>query len=134
MTRQITEAQRLELIGLGKLAEEHNRQLKYLSEAALSIIGSPEENEDHVSDWIYGGWDVTLDELLRRCGVELAPVSTPDLKDALRTAVANLECVGINMDGYEGKDGPEYIAAFNAWEADLKKCKDALAEADGRIS
>jgi hypothetical protein len=65
--KTITTNQKLQLIGLRTLAEQHNKMLQDIEKAATQILG--EECEDWVFDYIYESTD--LDHLFEYLKIEI---------------------------------------------------------------
>ena len=70
MKTEISENQRLQLIGLLTLAKMHNDKLKDIEAAALAITG---EDSDcgHTCDAVYQSYEA--DEMLRKLGISVTP-------------------------------------------------------------
>lgn len=66
MGKTITEAQRLQLLGLLTLAASHHRMMTGLEKAAREITG--EEEGGLAGDMIWCG-ETEVDELLQKCGI-----------------------------------------------------------------
>lgn len=57
--------------------------------------------------------------------------AAPELYEALRKAIANLEMAEVNSYAFEGDDDPDYIRAKEAWQNDIAFFRAALLKASG---
>lgn len=56
--------------------------------------------------------------------------AAPELRDALRVALANLRMAQINADAFGSEEDADYLEAKAAWDADIARCEAALAKSE----
>ena len=63
--KQLSESDRLKLLGLQVLASQHRRMLESIEKAVAEIIGEHDAEHGWASDFVYG-YDITPEELWKR--------------------------------------------------------------------
>jgi hypothetical protein len=67
---EVTEAERLQLMGLLMLAQQHNAKLKDIHQATQELTGETEEC-GHCSDFVYSQPELGADLLLKNLGIKV---------------------------------------------------------------